>query len=356
MRACLDGRFIAASPSAIAPAMPPMAGSIASPRRGEPSSYTLAHAGRQLRARTDRLLGRGRHAGDHGGVDHHHRHLFRLPRGCAHPAHRPPGGHAVRLRGSHRRAARPGRPHLQPPAPRPGAVRAEARPDPAPAGGIGIARERAQRAAATSPARSSRPRAAAPPSRASAPLKPSPINDKGAFLLPPIASAPVDPRTSMFAASAGGIGGAHHPPAGLARSGRAAPGDDAQFDGGELRFQGAAHPRRARRARRRRRQGRRRRAHGRHGRPVRPAARSPKDAMAFERQIHRINIARAQVDRLTRTLGTVPVRKPLDGEIEMSSAFGVRIGSVHGLAGDAYRARSARRHRRSGARHRQRQR
>ena len=35
--------------------------------------------------------------------------------------------HAVRLRGPHRRTARPGRPHHQPPVARPGAVRAEAR-------------------------------------------------------------------------------------------------------------------------------------------------------------------------------------------------------------------------------------
>ena len=49
-----------------------------------------------------------------------------------------------------------------------------------------------------------------------------------------------------------------------------------------------------------------------------------KDAGAFERQLYRIHIARANVDRLTRTLGAVPVRKPIMGEIDLSSGFGVR--------------------------------
>ena len=41
--------------------------------------------------------------------------------------------------------------------------------------------------------------------------------------------------------------------------------------------------------------------------PVRPTANVSGN---FERQITRINLARAQVDRLTRTLNAVPVRKP----------------------------------------------
>ena len=53
-------------------------------------------------------------------------------------------------------------------------------------------------------------------------------------------------------------------------------------------------------------------------------ARLPKDAIGFERQLHRIAIARTHIDRLTRTLGTVPVRKPIDGEIDLASGFGVR--------------------------------
>jgi len=49
------------------------------------------------------------------------------------------------------------------------------------------------------------------------------------------------------------------------------------------------------------------------------------DAGNFERQLYRINVARAQVDSLNRTLATVPVRKPLIGEIDTSSGFGVRM-------------------------------
>jgi murein DD-endopeptidase MepM/ murein hydrolase activator NlpD len=49
-----------------------------------------------------------------------------------------------------------------------------------------------------------------------------------------------------------------------------------------------------------------------------------KDSGAFERQLYRIQVARADVDRLTRTFKTVPVRKPIMGEIDLSSGFGVR--------------------------------
>ncbi len=49
------------------------------------------------------------------------------------------------------------------------------------------------------------------------------------------------------------------------------------------------------------------------------------NANAFERQLHRINLAHAQVDRLTRMLAAVPIRKPVMGEIDTSSTYGVRI-------------------------------
>jgi len=49
-----------------------------------------------------------------------------------------------------------------------------------------------------------------------------------------------------------------------------------------------------------------------------------KDAGAFERQLYRVHIARANADKLTRALGAVPVRKPIVGEIDLSSGFGVR--------------------------------
>ncbi len=50
----------------------------------------------------------------------------------------------------------------------------------------------------------------------------------------------------------------------------------------------------------------------------------PADAGAFERQLYRINITRAQVDRLNRTLAQVPYRKPVIGEVEFTSGFGIR--------------------------------
>src|SRR5215468_3113365 len=79
-------------------------------------------------------------------------------------------------------------------------------------------------------------------------------------------------------------------------------------------------------------------------------AQLPKEAMSFERQLHRIQVTRAQVTRLTRTLGAVPVRKPIDGELDLQSSFGVRIDpflgkpamhtglDLHGETGDAVRA------------------
>ena len=50
----------------------------------------------------------------------------------------------------------------------------------------------------------------------------------------------------------------------------------------------------------------------------------PADAGVFERQLYRINVTRAQVDRLNRTLATVPYRKPVIGEVEFTSGFGIR--------------------------------
>jgi murein DD-endopeptidase MepM/ murein hydrolase activator NlpD len=47
-------------------------------------------------------------------------------------------------------------------------------------------------------------------------------------------------------------------------------------------------------------------------------------ASAFDRQIYRIKLARGQVDRLNRTLAAVPIRKPMLGELEATSGFGVR--------------------------------
>lgn len=53
-------------------------------------------------------------------------------------------------------------------------------------------------------------------------------------------------------------------------------------------------------------------------------AKLPKNAGPFERQLHRINLTRAQIDRLNRTLAVVPYRKPVIGQVEFSSGFGIR--------------------------------
>jgi murein DD-endopeptidase MepM/ murein hydrolase activator NlpD len=75
-----------------------------------------------------------------------------------------------------------------------------------------------------------------------------------------------------------------------------------------------------------------------------------KDASAFERQLSRAQVARAQITRLTRTLGSIPVRKPIDGELDPQSGFGVRVDpflstpamhtglDLHGETGDVVRA------------------
>jgi murein DD-endopeptidase MepM/ murein hydrolase activator NlpD len=58
------------------------------------------------------------------------------------------------------------------------------------------------------------------------------------------------------------------------------------------------------------------------GGPFVPAS-APKEG--FERQLYRINLARSHMERLNRTLISVPVRKPVDGEIDFSSGFGMRV-------------------------------
>jgi len=48
------------------------------------------------------------------------------------------------------------------------------------------------------------------------------------------------------------------------------------------------------------------------------------NASAFDRELYRTNLARAQMDRLTRTLALVPYRKPVVGQVEFTSGFGIR--------------------------------
>ena len=59
------------------------------------------------------------------------------------------------------------------------------------------------------------------------------------------------------------------------------------------------------------------------GGPFVPVKLAP-DAGPFELQLYRINITRAQMERLNRTLALVPYRKPVVGEVEFTSGFGIR--------------------------------
>ncbi|HML15030.1 MAG TPA: M23 family peptidase, partial [Xanthobacteraceae bacterium] len=60
------------------------------------------------------------------------------------------------------------------------------------------------------------------------------------------------------------------------------------------------------------------------GGPFVPAKMTLESAV-FERQLLRISTARGHVDKLTRALATVPVRKPVPGEIDTTSGFGMRV-------------------------------
>ncbi len=55
--------------------------------------------------------------------------------------------------------------------------------------------------------------------------------------------------------------------------------------------------------------------------PVRP----PPASEGFQRALFRVNLARSEADQLSDTLRTVPVRSPVTGEIEETSPFGVRM-------------------------------
>jgi murein DD-endopeptidase MepM/ murein hydrolase activator NlpD len=55
--------------------------------------------------------------------------------------------------------------------------------------------------------------------------------------------------------------------------------------------------------------------------PAKPGTEVP----AFERQLFRVNAARGQVEQLTRSLVAVPIRKPVEGELDTTSGFGMRL-------------------------------
>jgi len=76
----------------------------------------------------------------------------------------------------------------------------------------------------------------------------------------------------------------------------------------------------------------------------------PRGANGFERLLQRVSLARIQIHRLTRALQNVPIRRPLEGEVDLASGFGIRqdpfTGSpamhtgldIHGEPGDPVRA------------------
>jgi murein DD-endopeptidase MepM/ murein hydrolase activator NlpD len=58
------------------------------------------------------------------------------------------------------------------------------------------------------------------------------------------------------------------------------------------------------------------------GGPFVPA--NAQNMSAFDRQLYRLRLVRGQVERLNKTLTAVPIRKPMIGELESTSGFGVR--------------------------------
>ncbi len=61
------------------------------------------------------------------------------------------------------------------------------------------------------------------------------------------------------------------------------------------------------------------------GGPFVPARPPQSGAGVFERQLYRVNLARAELDQYSHTLTAIPVRKPVAGAVDMSSPFGMRV-------------------------------
>ena len=179
------------------------------------------------------------------------------------------------------------------------------------------------------------------------PLKPSLLNDKGAFLMPLDRGASSDPRTSILAKGAGGIGGA------LARL-QASLDRVEQRQSATLTSMAETYDSKARRIRGVLADlgvdlGRGASVEGGVGGPFVPVVLN-KEALGFERQLHRIKSARAMVARLTHAISSIPLRKPVDGDIDPASGFGVRMDpftsspamhtglDLHGETGDPVRA------------------
>jgi murein DD-endopeptidase MepM/ murein hydrolase activator NlpD len=179
------------------------------------------------------------------------------------------------------------------------------------------------------------------------PSKPSPINGKGAFLVPRDRALPSDYRANI--ARNGGVSAAMaklEASLDRAEQRQAATLDSIEEDyqlraqriRGVLSDLGVGGVKAANIDK----------ARGMGGPFVPPHA--PKDAGGFERQVYRISVARIQFHQLARTLNNVPVRKPVGGEIELVSSFGVRADpftgapamhtglDIHGEVGDPVRA------------------
>jgi murein DD-endopeptidase MepM/ murein hydrolase activator NlpD len=68
------------------------------------------------------------------------------------------------------------------------------------------------------------------------------------------------------------------------------------------------------------------------GGPFVPIKPPQSGASAFERQLYRVNLARAELNQYSQALTVVPVRKPVIGEVDMSSPFGMRLDPFNGRA------------------------
>jgi murein DD-endopeptidase MepM/ murein hydrolase activator NlpD len=61
------------------------------------------------------------------------------------------------------------------------------------------------------------------------------------------------------------------------------------------------------------------------GGPFVPVKPPQSGASNFDRQLYRVNLARAELNQYSQTLIAVPVRKPVIGDVDMSSPFGMRL-------------------------------
>ena len=209
----------------------------------------------------------------------------------------------------------------------------------------------------------SRPAPIADPATRRPAPKPSPISDTVIFTAPPDREARLESRALPSRAQARRRRGRSHrgrrrghagAPAGLARPRRGAADRGAQHAGRALRLQGQAHPRRARRSRHRSARSAGAAAGRRPADPFVPLT-LRKDAGAFERQLYRINVARAQVDQLdahARRRAGAQADHPARSTCRPASACAWIRSSARPAMHTGLDFRSE--HRRPGARHRQR--